>query len=99
MFTYEEESRRHWFNPAAPTDPESLARFSLFGAALGLAIYNGVILDVHLPPVAYRRLVGCRPTLADLTELSPSLGRGGVGTFHNRHVILQSTHGSVDDSR
>lgn len=32
--------------------------------------------DVHLPPVAYRRLVGCRPTLADLTELSPSLGRG-----------------------
>ena len=32
--------------------------------------------DVHLPPVAYRRLVGCRPTLTDLTELSPSLGRG-----------------------
>ena len=35
-----------------------------------------MILDVHLPPVAYRRLVGVRPTLADLCELSPSLGRG-----------------------
>ena len=76
MFTYEEESRMHWFNPASPTDPESLARFRLFGASLGLAIYNGVILDVHLPSVAYSRLMGCRPTLADLTELSPSLGKG-----------------------
>jgi len=35
-----------------------------------------VILDVHLPPVAYRRLVGRAPTLSDLAELSPSLARG-----------------------
>ena len=35
-----------------------------------------MILDVHLPPVAYRRLVGRSPTLSDLAELSPSLARG-----------------------
>ena len=76
MFTLDEESRYHWFNPAASVSTESLARFRLFGAALGLAIYNGVCLDVHLPPVAYRRLCGMEPTLVDLCELSPSLGEG-----------------------
>ena len=76
MFTRDEESRYHWFNPAASVSAESLARFRLFGAALGLAIYNGVCLDVHLPPVAYRRLCGMTPTLVDLCELSPSLGQG-----------------------
>ena len=50
MFAYDEESRVHWFDPAAPTDDASLARLNLFGAALGLAIYNGVVLDVALPP-------------------------------------------------
>ena len=78
MFAYDEESRVHWFDPAAPTDDASLARFHLFGAALGLAIYNGVVLDVALPPFAFRRLADERhePTLEDLRELSPSLARG-----------------------
>ena len=78
MFAYDEESRVHWFDPAAPTDDASLARFRLFGAALGLAIYNGVVLDVALPPFAFRRLADERhePTLEDLRELSPSLARG-----------------------
>ena len=51
MFSYEEESRLHWFNPASLSDPESLARFRLFGAALGLAIYNGVILVGNVPSI------------------------------------------------
>ena len=78
MFAYDEESRVHWFDPAAPTDDASLARLNLFGAALGLAIYNGVVLDVALPPFAFRRLADERhePTLEDLRELSPSLARG-----------------------
>ena len=78
MFAYDEESRYHWFDPTAPTDDASLARFGLFGAALGLAIYNGVVLDVALPPFAFRRLADERrePTLEDLRELSPSLARG-----------------------
>ena len=50
MFRYEEESRCHWFNPASSVTPECLARFRLFGAALGLAIYNGraAHFDLHL---------------------------------------------------
>ena len=29
---------------------------------LGLAIYNGVLLDVHFPDVAYKKLLGEEPT-------------------------------------
>jgi hypothetical protein len=38
---------------------------------LGLAIYNGVILDLHLPVVVYKKLLGHTPTFADLKELRP----------------------------
>jgi hypothetical protein len=32
--------------------------FELVGLLLGLAIYNGVILDVKLPLVLYKKLLG-----------------------------------------
>lgn len=38
---------------------------------LGLAIYNGVILDVHFPKVVYRRLLDAEPTLEDLEDALP----------------------------
>jgi len=46
MFTYEPETRLYWFNPHTL---ELDGEYKLIGAILGLAIYNGVILDVHLP--------------------------------------------------
>lgn len=38
---------------------------------LGLAIYNHVILDIHFPPVAYKKLVNRTVTLADMIETDP----------------------------
>lgn len=46
------------------------------GAVLGLAIFNGVLLDVHLPLVTYKKLLRGTPTLADLADAQPSLARG-----------------------
>ena len=62
------------------------------GAVLGLAIYNSTILDVALPPFAFRKLIASAPTysgpmtsssrpvaahtLEDLAELRPSLAKG-----------------------
>ena len=48
MFEYHEETRCFWFSP---TSLESSVEFQLVGIVLGLAIYNGVILDVHFPLV------------------------------------------------
>ena len=62
------------------------------GVVLGLAIYNSTILDVTLPPFAFRKLLASAPTyngpvtsltrvsvsytLDDLAEWRPSLARG-----------------------
>lgn len=54
---------------------ESEKEFELVGIVLGLAIYNGVILDVHFPPVIYKKLQGYTPCLEDLASLQPSLAR------------------------
>lgn len=55
MFTYNEETRTFWFNPVSLDTQDE---FELVGVILGLAIYNGVILDVHFPLVVYKKLLG-----------------------------------------
>lgn len=42
---------------------------------IGLAIYNGVLLDLSFPMVVYRKLVGIKPTLRDLTAWKPDVGK------------------------
>jgi ubiquitin-protein ligase E3 A len=72
MFTYSEEARTSWFNSVS-TD---FAEFKLIGIILGLAIYNGIILDLHFPFVVYKKLVGIEPTLDDLKDVNPGLAQG-----------------------
>ena len=74
MWTYDDEQRTFWFsNNSVAAEMEE---FELVGTVLGLAIYNGVILDVHFPFVIYRKLMGFKPTFLDLQESFPELGRG-----------------------
>jgi hypothetical protein len=73
MFKVNEDTRLLWFNSASL---ESRVQFELIGILMGIAIYNSVILDVRFPPVLYRRLMGKKPTFADLREAEPDLGRG-----------------------
>jgi HECT-domain (ubiquitin-transferase) len=54
----------------------SPADFRAVGVILGLGIFNGVILDVHLPLVAYKKLLDGAPTFADLADAQPSLAKG-----------------------
>ena len=41
----------------------------------GLAIYNGVILDLHFPKAIYRKMLGLHMTLDDLKEVTPAVGK------------------------
>ena len=89
LFVYDEDSHYCYFNPSTF---ETSDQFFLVGVVLGLAIYNSTILDVALPPFAFRKLLGSAPsytgpamsalrpssgyTLEDLAEFRPALARG-----------------------
>ncbi|KAF2368190.1 HECT domain [Trinorchestia longiramus] len=72
MFSVQPETQLVWFNPRSF---ESEAQFSLVGLVLGLAIYNNVILDLHLPPVLYKKLCGKPGTFHDLKDHNPTVYR------------------------
>ncbi|KAF1733056.1 putative E3 ubiquitin-protein ligase mug30 [Beauveria bassiana] len=89
MFLYDEDSQFCYFNP---NSLESTDQYFLVGVVLGLAIYNSTILDVPLPPFAFKKLLAAAPghgmsslahapphlkyTLDDLAEYRPRLARG-----------------------
>ena len=61
MFVYDDESQYCYFSPASF---ETSDQFFLVGVVLGLAIYNSTILDVALPPFAFRKLLLAAPSPA-----------------------------------
>ncbi|KAL2131130.1 hypothetical protein VTI74DRAFT_5515 [Chaetomium olivicolor] len=88
MFLYDEDSQYCYFNPNSLEPSE---QFFLVGVVMGLAIYNSTILDVALPPFAFRKLLLAAPppsipisqprqpmtyTLEDLAEYRPRLAHG-----------------------
>ena len=72
MLVYQPESRTYWFSP---TTLEADSEFLLLGLVLGLAIYNGVLLDFPLPLALYRKILGQEVKLRDLEDMQPTLGR------------------------
>ncbi|KAI9218847.1 hypothetical protein BC828DRAFT_350006, partial [Blastocladiella britannica] len=73
MFTYDDATRYSWVNAASL---DSTRQFELVGTIFGLAVYNGVIVDVRFPKLLYKRLLGEQPALVDVKETWPDLGRG-----------------------
>lgn len=72
MFTNIEESQSVWLKSSSL---ESEKEFELVGILLGLAIYNGIILDVRFPLVIYKKLQGEKLDLQDLMSVQPSLAK------------------------
>lgn len=72
MFTYDDDLRVYWFNRSSL---ENEREFELIGILLGVAIYNGVILDVRFPHVVYKKLMQQAVGLADLKIAFPGIGR------------------------
>ena len=83
MFVYSEDTCSFWFNP---TSFENDGQFTLIGIVLGLAIYNNVILDIHLPMVIYRKLMGKKGVFADLFDSHPVSGCSF--RFHFRFLVV-----------
>ncbi|KAI9303959.1 hypothetical protein BJ944DRAFT_203547 [Cunninghamella echinulata] len=79
MFTYDQDSGLCWFNPGSFENED---QFFLVGLVLGLAIYNSIILDIHLPLACYKKLLGQNVELCDLAVFQPSLANGLTQLLH-----------------
>uniref|UniRef100_A0A4W5NVX4 HECT and RLD domain containing E3 ubiquitin protein ligase 4 n=1 Tax=Hucho hucho TaxID=62062 RepID=A0A4W5NVX4_9TELE len=88
MFRYYEESRLIWF---ANKTFEDIDLFLLIGVICGLAIYNLTIVDLHFPVALYKKLLKRNPTLDDLKELMPDVGR-------SLQQLLDYTEDDVEDT-
>ncbi|KAF9431462.1 putative E3 ubiquitin-protein ligase HTD2 [Entomortierella beljakovae] len=88
MFVINEESHLCWFTRSPLDDELALDEYNMVGRLIGLAIYNGIILDIHFPLALYKKLALAAETqgephkaeevwdLDDLAELDPTLARG-----------------------
>lgn len=59
---------------------EDIDLFNLIGLICGLAIYNLTIVELNFPVALYKKLLKKKPTLDDLKELMPDVGRLGRET-------------------
>ena len=80
MFIYNEKTRLFWFNL---NSFEAKVKYELIGIVLGLALFNGVILDIKFPMAIYKKLLGIEPCLNDLKEYDPEL-------YNNLNFLLNT---------
>ena len=78
----------YWFN-RKPIEPTTRQCFLLTGIIVGLAIYNGNLLNVRFPIVLYKKLREMTVTIEDLRELDESL--------YNSLKSIESYEGNVED--
>lgn len=72
MFRLDEDtSSSLWFNPESL---ESRLEFELIGTLVGLAIYNGIILDLHFPAMVWKKLTATPLTVEDVGSTSLANG-------------------------
>ena len=88
MLVFQEDTRTYWFDPGTFEADDA---FFLLGLTVGLAVYNGVLLDLPLPLALYRKILGMDVKLRDLKDIEPTLGRS------LEQIIEFSGPGSVED--
>ncbi|CAN0339009.1 unnamed protein product [Laminaria digitata] len=62
-----------WFNKDCVWAAEE---YGLVGLLVGLAVYSGVILDVPLPLVVFKKVLGQQLAVEDLGDVDPDLLQG-----------------------
>lgn len=71
LFSMVEESGYSWFAPRVTQRVESNELYYLFGIVIGLAIFNGIILDLRFPSCFYRKLYKESLNFSDYEEIFP----------------------------
>lgn len=77
LWVHDDATRTWWFQLDGPSsDEEQNVEYFLIGLVIGLAIHNGVILDLSFPRLVWSKLLGNEVGLSDLTEAFPETGGG-----------------------
>ncbi|XP_042557790.1 E3 ISG15--protein ligase HERC5 [Dipodomys spectabilis] len=72
MFVYPEEASYMWF----PVNPKfEVKRYFLFGVLCGLSLFNCNVANIPFPLALFKKLLAKTPSLEDLKELSPVMGK------------------------
>jgi ubiquitin-protein ligase E3 A len=74
MFIPVADSSAVWFNKDCSWSGPM--EYSLVGMLVGLAVYNSILLDVSLPMVLFKKLLGCRLSLEDVSSIDAELYKG-----------------------
>ncbi|XP_021116722.1 E3 ISG15--protein ligase HERC5 isoform X2 [Heterocephalus glaber] len=72
MFTYPEDASYMWF-PVRPKFEKK--RYFFFGILCGLSLFNCNVANIPFPLALFKKLLNQMPSLEDLKELSPGLGK------------------------
>jgi hypothetical protein len=72
MFT-QLQDRTYWLNSKSL---EHRSQFKLIGTLLGLAIYNGVLINAQFSTILYKKLLGAPLTFEDYEEAFPDVAKG-----------------------
>ncbi|XP_053175956.1 uncharacterized protein LOC128359488 [Scomber japonicus] len=72
MFMFNDLKTLAWF-PSKATQDEK--RYFLFGVLCGLALFNQCIIHLPFPLVLFKKLLGVKPSLEDMMEFSPCVGK------------------------
>ncbi|CAK6973245.1 probable E3 ubiquitin-protein ligase HERC3 [Scomber scombrus] len=72
MFMFNDSNTLAWF-PSKATQDEK--RYFLFGVLCGLALFNQCIIHLPFPLVLFKKLLGVKPSLEDMMEFKPYLGK------------------------
>ncbi|TMS05606.1 putative E3 ubiquitin-protein ligase HERC4 [Larimichthys crocea] len=72
MFMFNDSETLAWFPTRATQEDQ---RYFHFGFLCGLALYNGCIIHLPFPLALFKKLLGVKPSLEDLMEFSPCVGK------------------------
>ncbi|XP_067356937.1 probable E3 ubiquitin-protein ligase HERC3 isoform X1 [Channa argus] len=72
MFMFNDSQTLAWF-PSNAMQNHKL--YFLFGVLCGLALYNQCIIHLPFPLALFKKLLGGKPSLEDMIEFSPRVGR------------------------
>lgn len=79
MFTTIKDSNVHWF-----TSQGMEAEYNLIGVVMGLAVYNGEILDIHFPPCVYKKLLPS--SMSQISDPKAIVGTVLLGLYDLKHI-------------
>ncbi|KPP58254.1 hypothetical protein Z043_123935 [Scleropages formosus] len=77
----------------------SRKKYFLFGVLCGLALYNNTMVYLPFPLALFKKLLNLKPTLEDLKELSPVVGKHDFVNVYVDYVLNKSAEKLFEEFR